>query len=168
MPPRMWFVVVPLLVGWSATPAAAGDRSDCRKPGGGDETIAACSRMIASNALKGAELASAFSNRGVAYKHKGDFDRAIADYDEAIRLNPGYAIAYINRCADYNAKGAHDRAIADCSTALRLDPKNGNALNNRGFGYLQKGDLDRAITDLSEFIRLYPQIAVGYRNRGDV
>jgi tetratricopeptide (TPR) repeat protein len=163
----MWSIILALLVGWSAAPAAADDRSDCAKPGGGDETIAACSRMIASNALKGAELASAFSNRGVAYKRKGDFDRAIADYDEAIRLNPSSAIAYINRCADYNAKGAHDRAIADCSAALRLDPKNGNALNNRGFGYLQKGDLDRAVTDLSEFIRLYPKIAVGYRNRGD-
>jgi tetratricopeptide (TPR) repeat protein len=167
MSPRMWFIILPLLVGWSAAPAAADDRSDCAKPDGRDEAIAACSRMIASNALKGAELASTFSNRGVAYKRKGDFDRAIADYDEAIRLDPSSAIAHINRCADYNAKGAHDRAIADCSAALRLDPKNGNALNNRGFGYLQKGDLDRAITDLSEFIRLYPKIAVGYRNRGD-
>jgi tetratricopeptide (TPR) repeat protein len=168
MPRRICVVVVWIFLGCLITPAAADDRGDClSRPGVGDETIAACSRLIASNALKGADLSTAFSNRGIAFKRKGDFDRAIADYDEAIKHNPGSAIAYINRCADYNAKGAHDRAIADCNTALRLDPKNGNALNNRGFGYLQKGDLDRAVADLSEFIRLFPKIAVGYRNRGD-
>ncbi|MGP0089480.1 MAG: caspase family protein [Xanthobacteraceae bacterium] len=167
MPRRLWVIAVPILLGSLVPPAAADDGSDCARSGGGDETIAACSRLIASNALKGPALATAFSNRGVAYKRKGDYDRAIADYDEAIKLNPSSAIAYINRCADYNAKGAHDRAIADCNAALKLDPKNGNALNNRGFGYLQKGDLDHAIADLSEFIRLYLKFAAGYCNRGD-
>jgi tetratricopeptide (TPR) repeat protein len=167
MPPRMWFVVLALLLGCLVASAAADDGADCSRSGGGDESIGACSRLIASNALKGAELASAFSNRGIAYKRKGYLDRAIAHYDEAIKTNPKYAIAFINRCAAYNAKGEHDRAIADCNAALRLDPKNGNAFNNRGFGYLKKGDLDRAIADLSDFIRLYPKFAMGYGNRGE-
>src|ERR1700730_17605619 len=166
MPPRMWFVVVPLLVGWSATPAAAGDRSDCRKPGGGDETIAACSRMIASNALKGAELASAFSNRGVAYKRKGDLDRAIADYDEAIKINPKNGIAFINRGLGYLKKGDLDRTIADLSDIIRLYPKFAMGYGNRGEAYLRKGELDRALADLNEAIATDPQLTTAYAYRG--
>ena len=57
------------------------------------------------------------------YGDKGDYDRAIADYDEAIRLDPRYAVAYYNRGVAYCDKGDYDRAIADYNEAIRLDPK---------------------------------------------
>ena len=41
--------------------------------------------------------AVAYFNRGIAYQAKGERDRAIADYDKAIALNPKYANAYYNR-----------------------------------------------------------------------
>ena len=46
----------------------------------------------------------AYINRGVAYERKGDNDRAIADYNEAIRLNPKNAIAFNDRCFAYGKK----------------------------------------------------------------
>ena len=78
------------------------------------------------------KAAKAYNNRGVAYYKKGDYDRAIADYNEALRLDPKDASAYNNRGSAYAGEGDHDRAIADYNEALRLDPKYVYAYYNRG------------------------------------
>jgi tetratricopeptide (TPR) repeat protein len=90
------------------------------------------------------------ANRAVT---EGDYDRAIADYNEAIRLDPKDVNAYIYRGFAYGAKGDHYRAVTDYSEAIRLGP-NTSAYNNRGNLYRSKGDCDRAIADLTEAIRL--------------
>src|SRR6516225_5830016 len=58
-----------------------------------------------------------FDNRGLAYADNGDYDRAIADYNEAIRLRPE-AKFLDNRGNSYNYKGDYDRAIADYDRAI--------------------------------------------------
>jgi len=107
----------------------------------------------------------------VLYRFPGpalsDYDRAIVDYTEAIRLDPKFAFAYNNRCNAYHRKGDNDRAIADCTEAIRLDPKYAFAYNNRGLAYAGKGDYDRAIVDYTEAIRLDPKYALAYNNRGN-
>jgi Flp pilus assembly protein TadD len=108
----------------------------------------------------------AYNNRGSAYGKKGENDRAIADYNEALRLNPKLASAYNNRGLAYSKKGENDRAIADHNEALRLDPKFASAYNNRGLAYSEKGENDRAIADYNEALRLNPKNAVAYNNRG--
>jgi tetratricopeptide (TPR) repeat protein len=50
---------------------------------------------------------------GLAYRVKGDYDRAIADYSEAIRINPRDAVAFNDRGFAHSTKGDYDRAIAD-------------------------------------------------------
>jgi tetratricopeptide (TPR) repeat protein len=61
-----------------------------------------------------------------------DFNKAIATYSEAIRLNPTYADAFYNRGLAYEKKGDTDRHIADSSEAIRLNPTYANAFNSRG------------------------------------
>ncbi len=56
-------------------------------------------------------------------KNKGEYDRAIADYDKAIALKPKYADFYNNRGIAYDKKGEYDRAIADYDKAIALNPK---------------------------------------------
>src|ERR1700736_2539625 len=114
-----------ILVAVFAMPAAANDQNTCAKASG-DEAIAACSRVIGSG-VKGADASRAFLNRGVEYVAKGDLDHAIADYDEAIRLDPKFVNAYYRRGNSYYSKGDYDRAIADYDEAIRLDPKYANA-----------------------------------------
>ena len=103
---------------------------------------------------------------GSVYDKMGDHDRAIADYDEAIRLKPDLANAFNNRGATYEAKGDHDRAIADYAQAVHLKPDYAIAFKNRGLAYNAKGDRDLAIADFNEAIRLKPDYAVAYNDRG--
>ena len=108
----------------------------------------------------------AYINRGNVYALKSDVDRAIADFNEAIKLEPTYAIAYNNRGNVYRAKGDLDRAIADFNEAIRLDPKYSEAFTNRATTYKDKGDLDRAIADHTQAIALHPKSADAYFFRG--
>ena len=52
----------------------------------------------------------------------GNDHRAIADYNEAIRLDPKSTLAFIGRGDAFTNKGDHDRALADYNEAVRLDP----------------------------------------------
>jgi tetratricopeptide (TPR) repeat protein len=96
-----------------------------------DRQISGCTAAIASGKWKDRGLAWAYYNRGNAYRAEGDLDRAIADYNEAIRLDRKYALAYNARSDAYRAKGDLDRAITDYNEAIRLDPKVSAPYNGR-------------------------------------
>jgi tetratricopeptide (TPR) repeat protein len=76
--------------------------------------------------------ASTFLKRGVAKKHQGDFQGAIADYTEAIRLDPSKSEAYLDRGIAKRHQDDYQGAIADYNEAIRRDPKNADAYFNRG------------------------------------
>ena len=84
-------------------------------------------------------------------------NRAIADFNKAIRLNPQDANSYAQRGLIYRRKNDHDRAISDFSEAIRLKPNDANVLRMRGGSSGKKGEHDRMIADLSEVIRLNPK-----------
>jgi tetratricopeptide (TPR) repeat protein len=92
--------------------------------------------------------------------------RAIADYDQAIRLDSNDAHAYNRRGIAYANKKDYDRAIADYSQAIQLDPEFVAAYSNRGNAYKNKGDYDRAFADYDQAIRLDPEYAAAYIGRG--
>ena len=63
-------------------------------------------------------FASAYYNRGNAYYYKRNYDKAVEDYTEAIRLNPNYVDVYENRGSAYTAA----KAINDYTEAIRIKP----------------------------------------------
>jgi tetratricopeptide (TPR) repeat protein len=132
-----------------------------------DGRIGDCNRVIASGKLSGEPLARAFRTRAIAWRSKRDSDRAIGDLNEAIRLDPRYALAYDNRGNAWYAKRDFDRAIADYGEAIRLNPQYALAYFDRGNAWRAKRDHDRAIADYGEAIRLNPQYAAAYNNRGN-
>ncbi len=69
------------------------------------------------------DFTEAHYNRGNAYHHEGQFDRAIQDYDKAIQLKPNLAKAYDNRAVAYFCKRDFDRAWADVKMCRRLGGK---------------------------------------------
>ena len=109
-----------------------------------------------------------YHHRGTIRNEKGDQDGAIADINEAIRLDPENADNYNVRGLARLAKGNKDGAMADYNEAIRLDPKLALAYYNRGIARQEKGDQDGAIADYSEAIRLDPNYAPAYNNRGTV
>ena len=89
-------------------------------------------------------------NRGLSNLNQARFNRAIADFTEAIRLDAGNLLALINRGEAYRLRGDYDAAIADFTEAIRLDPKNALAYSNRGIVQRSKGELDLAIADFTQ------------------
>ena len=81
---------------------------------------------------------------------KGEYDKAIADFDEAIRLDPKDAVAYRNRGDAWQLARGVDKAIADYTEAIRLDPKDAVAYDEPGRPPgCNRQDYDKAIADYS-------------------
>jgi len=131
-----------------------------------DKRIVACTDLIESGNLPSQALNRIYDYRGISWVPKGDLDRAIADFSEALRLDPKDTYAFNARGITWGIKGDLDRAIADYSEAIRLNPHNANVFGNRGLAWGYKGDYDRAIADYSEAIRLNPHSANVFGNRG--
>jgi tetratricopeptide (TPR) repeat protein len=110
-------------------------------------------------------LSRIFYNRGIAYAKKSQYDRAIADFNQAIRLDPDSIFALNNRGAAYARKGQLDDAIADFNEAIRIDASYAITYNNRGIAYAKKGQYDRAIEDFDQAIRFDPKDASAFKNR---
>lgn len=183
---RLLVSTTALLVGAGSGLVSADVVDDWRTCGQahGDAAIAACTQFIEYGGPPPKLRAIAYFNRGAGYHAKGDVDRAIADFNEAIPLDPARPVhlaALIQRAQAYQAKADLDRAAgrvyqanvdldraaADYSEVIRLDPKIVRALFDRGKVYHAKGDLDRALADFNEVIRLDPKLAaVAYYKRG--
>jgi len=85
---------------------------------------------------------------------KGDLDRALRDFSEAIRIDSKYPDTYLERGQTLFKLGETERAIADYSAALARDPRHGGALRARGMAHLYLGKTDLAVADLSKAIEL--------------
>ncbi|HBR22615.1 MAG TPA: hypothetical protein DD713_08660 [Nitrospiraceae bacterium] len=92
----------------------------------------------------------AYLSRGEAYAKKGQYDRAIADYNKAIVLDPNNAEAYTGRGVAYAKKEQYDRAIEDFNKTIALDPNNASAYLGRGAAYFLSGNKGRAISDFQK------------------
>jgi tetratricopeptide (TPR) repeat protein len=141
------------------------DVADCTQHTDLDRQLAGCTRILNTKNLPKRPRAISHNNRCLAWMDKGEFDRALAECNAAIRADSKYPIAYINRCLVRVRKGDFDQAIADCSDGIRLDPKTANAYSNRCAAWILKGELDRAITDCNEAIRLNPRYADAFYAR---
>jgi tetratricopeptide (TPR) repeat protein len=146
--------------------ALADAAGDCDQSEDAELRIEACTQLVQRSDQPPDELARAFKNRGSANAEIGRQDEAIADFTQAIALNPNYAIAYAGRGEAKLAKGDFDGAIADYTETIRVKANYPVAFVSRGYAYLVKGDFDHAIADFTEAIRLAPRGVIAFNNRG--
>ena len=125
-----------------------------------DQSIGGCTAVIQAARDVPANMAIAFKGRANSHAAKGQPDRAIEDYDQAIRLNPNYAAPHYNRGNIYLDRAQYNRAIEDYDQAIRLNPDDSLSLTVRGLAWHRKGQYDRAIEDYDQAIRLDPNALV--------
>jgi protein O-mannosyl-transferase len=118
-------------------------------------------QITKNNYIAHNHLASALVN-------KRKFEQAIAHYNEAIRINPGYAHAYYNRGIAYYAFGQKMRALDDFKVASGIIPKIPDyaaVYNNMGVIYADLGQYQLAIDNYNEAILLDPNYSDAFYNR---
>ena len=132
-----------------------------------DDAIVYYSEVISSHRTD-LPLASLYSSRALAYENRGEYDLAIADYTEAVKLGSENVERYVSRGIAYRLKGDFDNAIKDFNKAINLNSNDFHTYNHRGIVYKRKGESDKAINDFSKAIDLNPDDNYGgpYFNRG--
>jgi tetratricopeptide (TPR) repeat protein len=114
------------------------------------------------------QVSPAIMNRGNAYAAKGEFERALRDYNESINLNPSNAGAYVNRALALAKQGDFEGALNDYGQAILLNPRQWEAYFNRAAELRDCGELREAVDDLGKVIEIKPEFVGAYMNRGNI
>jgi len=128
-----------------------------------ERRIAACSALIDTPDMTPVRRAQAFYRRGLAWSQLGQYQRAIPDYDAAIRISPLFASALNNRANAWQKLGKPAQGLPDIEQALELEPLEPIYNATRGEIGQALGDRDGAMRDHeaamafggADFVRLY-------------
>lgn len=124
--------------------------------------------QTSSEELQNQARANLLVGSGDASRMKGEYDSAIKDLTEAIRLNPNATMAYALRGDAYHSKGKDDLAILDFTQAIRIDPKFAWAYSLRAVVYIGKNENELGLSDLNQVIQLEPKNYWAYERRAGV
>ena len=108
---------------------------------------------------------AAYHTRGAARAALGDYDKAIADFDAAIRLNPETAINYLDRGLATEVLGEKDAAKADFEKAMQINGDLAKDYYKDGRGKNDGRAYEAAMASFDKAIRLNPEYAPVYSNR---
>jgi tetratricopeptide (TPR) repeat protein len=120
-----------------------------------------------NESIKLSKGSTAFVCRGLTWQAKGDYERAIADLDEAIRLDPKNVAAFQKRGLLWWTRTEYDKALEDFDACVKLQKESGSAFMNRGCAWFSKGKQEMAMADFNEAIRLDPKLVDAFGNRGN-
>jgi tetratricopeptide (TPR) repeat protein len=115
-----------------------------------------------------------YNNRGLIYFQSGQGEKALADYNKALQLNPELDNAYNNRANYYASNGKLAEALTDYETALDLNPGNTRTWINQAITFRELGLYDLALENLDMALMLggleeniYSERGRTYHLRGD-
>jgi tetratricopeptide (TPR) repeat protein len=120
------------------------------------------SERIRANSKDG----DAYFWRAAAWLDRGEFDKAIADCTEAIKIDPENSAAFNSRGLARHGKQELDKALEDFDEAISLEPKYGIAYFNRGLIRAEKKEYGQAIAEFDVAALLSPKQCDVYLHRG--
>ena len=107
-----------------------------------------------------------YVNRGNIYSDSlQNYERALADYNKTIEINPQFSWPYFNRALVYRKLNRNDDALTDYQKALEIDPNYAKAYNSRAWMYCQQGKFNEALVDVDKALELKPNEANFYDTR---
>jgi tetratricopeptide (TPR) repeat protein len=112
--------------------------------------------------------AVAYASRARVWNYRAEFDKAIDDCDEALRIDPECAMAFDRRAQALTAKGRVDEALADFENAISLTPNYASAYSHRARAWLEKGNFEKALADCHAALDRDPSIYLAHYYRGRV
>lgn len=107
-----------------------------------------------------------YNNRGAEYFAIRSYDLALADFDRALELKPGFADALVNRGLIYLAMKDFGKALDDLDKAVAAEPKSWDAYSARSMVHRGAGRLDLALADCDKALSLNPSFIKGLIRRG--
>jgi tetratricopeptide (TPR) repeat protein len=125
-------------------------------------------RAIINQRVAIAQKATNFSNQGSVKVQKGDFQGAIANFTQALGLNPNIPQAYLGLGIATSQQGKKQQAIYNYDRALQFNPNLAEAYFGRGQAYYELGNKQRAIGDYEQAIRVNPNYGLAYLERGAI
>lgn len=93
-------------------------------------------------------ICEAFNRRGIEYLKHDDFQQALNDFNNAIKIHPQFSEPYLNRGVVYRKTTQYESAIADFNWAISLNHKYTDAYYNRALTFKEMNQIERAIRDL--------------------
>jgi tetratricopeptide (TPR) repeat protein len=112
-----------------------------------ERRISGCSALIDSPGLPDDQRSLAYGMRALAYSLLGVFDKALSDYDAALKIKPDFPLALNNRAWAYYKLGRPADGTADVEKALALTPGSPYALDTRAHIRQALGDAQAAFAD---------------------
>jgi tetratricopeptide (TPR) repeat protein len=119
----------------------------------------------ATEAIRLQPSQAVYNLRGSAYYDRGEYEIAIADFDDALKLGPPSGTIFHNRGNAWRGKGDYAKAIVDYDMSIKADPRSAFSFQNRGIAKEALGDLDGALADINQAIRLDPTLPQPLINR---
>lgn len=113
-----------------------------------------------------AGIEQVYNNRGQLHYLSGNQEKALADFNKSISINPKYAAAYTGRGNVLSNKGELEKALADYDKAVELDSKSVAGYVGLASVYFEKGDLDNTLIALEKALELDPNSPGSWLRRG--
>ncbi|MEM7591363.1 MAG: tetratricopeptide repeat protein [Cyanobacteria bacterium P01_A01_bin.83] len=112
------------------------------------------------------ELIESWFNLGLKHASAGEFDKAIASWEKALKINPNLAEAWHNRGSALGRLGSYEAAVESFKSALEIDPQNHQAWNDHAHALYQLQNWTEAVNSWSNAIKIMPGNYLFWYNRG--
>jgi lipoprotein NlpI len=163
---RFFLLLVGALILSASTPAWADGATDANRGINAaahnkyDDAIALYTSALDGGGFSARDQASLHDKRGVAYASIGEAEKAIADFDSALRLAPDHVFAHFTRGVALDSMGRYDDAVADFAAAINYDPQSGAGYFYRGQANFHARHFATAANDFERDLSIAPEHAL--------